>query len=526
MAGGKLSPRQKMINLMYLVFIAMLALNMSKEVLSAFGLMNERLTEANMSAEQRNAAYMAGLTEKANEQPERFAETKRKAEEITTISREFDSYLESVKTDLKATVKDEDMSTGNYEVMDKPDYLNQTFFSGDKLTPAGQAFVDNIDAYREGVLAAIGDSEGFDKIKSDLNKKFSTAPETRRDGVEVDWLKYHYEGFPMIASLTKLTQMQADVKTTNNEILSTMLEGELTAAVAMTNYGTLLQSNRSAYFQGDTFDGAVVLGRTDETTRPNRVELTLDGRPLSSDEYSIEGGRVVLNVSAGSAGDHQIGGKLVFEEGGEETEVAVDLSFTTISKPTDAVISADKMNVLYRGVVNPLTISMSGVTDNNITANASSGSLTKVSGSKYNINVTSAQGREVTINVTGKIDDKSYPSRATFRIKDIPRPVGTVRGEDGLIKMQRNALEISTIGAMIPDFDFEIGINVTGFKFNVPGQPTVVVNGGRLNDAAKNTLRRAKRGETVQIFDITANLAGASGYMLQKISPVFVELTN
>ncbi len=524
MAGGSLSPRQKMINLMYLVFIAMLALNMSKEVLSAFGLMNERLTEANMSAEQRNADYMAGLTEKANENPTRFADAKVKAEQISALSNDFDSYIQSVKDDLRATVKEDDMNTGNYEVMDKPDYLNQTFFVGDKLSPEGQKFVDEMNLYREGLLTALGDQPGFEKIKADINKKFSTEKETRRDGVEVDWLNYHFEGFPMIASLTKLTQIQADAKTTNSEILSTMLEGELTAAVAMTNYGTLLQSNRSAYFQGDTFDGAVVLGRTDETTRPNRVELTLDGRPLSDEEYSIEGGRVVLNVNAGSAGEHKIGGTLIFEEGGEETPVPVDLSFTTISKPTDAVISADKMNVVYRGVQNPMTISMAGVSDDNISARASG--LRQVSGSSYMMDVTTVQGREVTINVTGTIDGESYPSSATFRIKDIPRPVGTVRGEDGLIKMQRNALEISTIGAMIPDFDFEIGLNVTGFKFNVPGQPTVVVNGGRLNEAAKNTLRRARRGETVQIFDITANLAGASGYRLQKISPVFVELTN
>jgi len=524
MAGGKLSPRQKMINLMYLVFIAMLALNMSKEVLSAFGLMNERLTEANSSAQQRNADYMAGLAEKATENPTRFADAKMKADEIGMLSNEFDSYIESIKNELKGTVKEDDLATGNYEVMDKPDFLNQKFFVGDKYTPEGQEFIDKINKYREGLLSNLGDSPAFDKIKSDINKKFSTEKETRRDGIEVEWLNYHFEGFPLIASLTKLTQMQADVKTTNSEILSTMLEGELTAAVAMTNYGTLLQTNRSAYFQGDVFDGAVVLGRTDETTRPNRVELTLDGRPLTADQYTIEGGRVKLNVNAGSAGEHKIGGKLVFEEGGEETEVPVDLSFTTISKPTDAVISADKMNVVYRGVQNPMTISMAGVTDNNITANAPG--LRRVSGSSYMMDVTTVQGREVTINVSGTIDGTSYPSRATFRIKDIPRPVGTVRGEDGLIKMQRNALEISTIGAMIPDFDFEIGLNVTGFKFNVPGQPTVVVNGSRLNDAAKNTLRRAKRGETVQIFDITANLAGASGYRLQKISPVFVELTN
>ncbi len=522
MAGGKLSPRQKMINLMYLVFIAMLAMNMSKEVLSAFGLMNERLEQANISTSERNTAFMAGLSEKVNENPERYSDLKDKADEISSLSNELDTYIQNLREELKGTVKEG--NENNYEVMDRPDYLDEKLFIGANYTEDGQEFLEKLNSYREGVVALLSEEEGYGSIINDVNNKFSTEPETRRDGVEVEWLRYHFEGFPMVASLTKLTQMQADIKTTNSEILTRMLEGELTGAIAMTNYGTLLQSSRSAYFQGDTFDGAVVLGRTDESTRPNRVELTLDGRPLTQNEYSIEGGRVKLNVGAGSAGEHKIGGKLIFEEGGEETEVPVDLSFTTISRPTDAIISADKMNVVYRGVQNPMTISMAGVTDNNITANAPG--LRRTSGSSYMMDVTSVQGREVTISVSGTIDGVSYPSRATFRIKDIPRPVGTVRGEDGLIKMQRNALEISTIGAMIPDFDFEIGLNVTGFKFNVPGQPTVVVNGSRLNDAAQNTLRRAKRGETVQIFDITANLAGASGYRLQRISPVFVELTN
>jgi hypothetical protein len=100
------------------------------------------------------------------------------------------------------------------------------------------------------------------------------------------------------------------------------------------------------------------------------------------------------------------------------------------------------------------------------------------------------------------------------------------RGEDGSVKMQRNALEISTVGATLPDFDFDLNLNVTGFSFKVPGQPTVQVNGSRLDDRAKAALRRAGRGETVQIFDIQARLAGNSSYMLKKVAPVVIELTN
>jgi len=524
MAGGKLSPRQKMINLMYLVFISMLAMNMSKEVLSAFGLMNERLEQANISTSQRNAAFMAGLQDKVVENPALYTELKSKAEQIGELSNDLDTHIQGLRDYLMSNVKpgNED----NYEVMDKSVYLDRKFFIGANHSPDGQEFLAKINAFREGVINIIGGDPRFASIVADVERKFKTEDETRRDGVKVDWLRYHFELFPLIASLTKLTQMQADIRTTNSDILTTMLEGELSGAISMTNYTTLLQTSRSAYFQGNPFDGSIIVGRTDETTRPSRADLTLNGRPLSPNEYSLQGGGVALNLTVGPPGDYQLGGNLIFLEGGKEIPVEVDASFTSIARPTDAVISADKMNVVYRGVVNPMTISMSGVSENNINATASSGSLTRVSGSKFNMNVTNAQGREVTINVTGTIDGEANQSRGVFRIKDIPRPTGTIRGEDGIVKMQREALAISTVGAMIPDFDFDVNLNVTGFKFNVPGQPTANVTGNRLNDAAKNALSRARRGETVQIFDITANLEGASGYRLQRIAPVVIELTN
>ncbi|PKP39649.1 MAG: gliding motility protein GldM, partial [Bacteroidetes bacterium HGW-Bacteroidetes-13] len=103
---------------------------------------------------------------------------------------------------------------------------------------------------------------------------------------------------------------------------------------------------------------------------------------------------------------------------------------------------------------------------------------------------------------------------------------GTIRGEDGSVQMQRNSLEISTVGAQLFDFDFDLTLNVTGFKFKVPGQPTIQVAGNKLDARAKSALSRAVKGDIVQIFDIQANLAGNSSYLLKKISPVLIELTN
>jgi len=520
MAAGKLSARQRMINLMYLIFIAMLALNMSKEVLSAFGLMNEKLTESNEAATERNTAFMASLAQQAIDQPEKYEPLKAKAEQITTLANTFNTYLSELKGKMNATVDDPQ----DYEIMDKGDYLDEHFFIGDKLKEDGQAFLTHINEFRDGVVSVLADSPEFASISQDVEKKFNTDPVKNRDGQTIDWLDYHYKGYPLVASLTKMTQMQADIKTTESEVLSAMSRGVLTQEVSFSNYGTLLQSTKSAFFNGETFDGEIVLGRTDETTKPNKVDLKLDGRPLKDTEFSFVGGKVKLNVNAGSVGEHKITGNLIFNENGQEREVPVEQSFLTVPKPNSATISADKMNVVYRGVTNPMTISFAGIPDNLVSASAPG--LSKGSGvGKYNMNP--GTGREVVINVTGKLPDgKPVSDRATFRIKDIPKPSGTIAGQVDNAKLPRNTVEIASIGAVLEDFDFELPIQVTSFKIKVPGQPSVEVSGTKLNDQAKSALRKARRGDGIQIFDIKAQIQNNTSYKLKGVSPVFVELSN
>ena len=520
MAGNNLSPIQKMINLMYLIFIAMLALNMSKEVLSAFGLMNERLTESNKIADERNAEFVASLEIKAEDSPEKYQPLKAKSDQIYKLANDFDAYLTDLKKKMTAKIDD----PTDYEIMDKGDYLDQNFFKGDKIKEEGQEFLSQIKTFREGVASILSGQKGMEPVIEEVNKKFSTDKVVNREGIKQDWLKYHYQGFPLVASLTKMTQLQADIKTTESEILSSMLQGTLTGEVSMNNYTTLMETSKSAYFNGEQFDGQIVLGRKDASTKPKRVELTLDGRPLSENQYAIEDGKVKLKIGTGGVGEHVIEGNLYFGEGGEEVPVPVKSSFATVAKPNSATISADKMNVVYRGVKNPMTISFAGIPDNKVSASAQG--LSRASGSRYVMDATSIKGRQVTINVTGTLPDgKKVSDNAKFRIKDLPRPTGTIRGEDGAVKMQRNSLEISTIGAKFDDFDFELPLRVKGFKFKVPGQPTINVSGNKLNSRAKAALRKAKRGSSATIFDIQAKATGVS-IIIKKVSPVIVELTN
>jgi gliding motility-associated protein GldM len=214
---------------------------------------------------------------------------------------------------------------------------------------------------------------------------------------------------------------------------------------------------------------------------------------------------------------------LYFQQDGNEIEVEVGNSFAVISKPNAALIAADKMNVVYRGVSNPMSISIPGIPNNKVSASAPG--LKKSSGSKYVMNP--GKGRNVTITASGTLPDgQRVSSKSEFRIKDIPRPAGSIRGEAGSVKMPRKNLEVSTVGALLEDFDFDLNISVGSFKFKVPGQPTVAVNGRKLDSRAKSALKRAKRGDAVQIFDINAYITNNKSYKLKKVSPVVVEITN
>jgi gliding motility-associated protein GldM len=519
MAGGKQTPRQKMINLMYLVFIAMLALNMSKEVLSAFGSINEKLDRANTSYASKNTLALAEISKKADENDE-FKAAAATANAADQLSKTYNDYIALQKELLLSEVED----NTDYETMDTSGYLDALYYEGGKITEAGQEYLDQMDAYKNGMVALLGDTNPT--LTSQINVDFSSADIIDGDGVTKNYISYNYVAFPLVSSLTKMTQIQNDIKSVENELLSTLLSGNLKALAKMDNYETVMTTSKGAYYTGSTFDGMLSLGRVDASTKPARVELLVDGKEIKDNQFEFDGGRVVLKVGTGSVGDHKITGKLVYMQDGNEVEVLVDKKFTTINKPNNATIAADKMNVVYRGVSNPMTITFAGIQDNKIRANAAG--LTRVKGSAYAMNP--GTGREVTINVSGTLPDGD-PVRdsATFRIKDIPRPTGTIRGEDGdggCVRMQRQGLEKSSIGAALQDFDFDLKLNVTGFSFKVSGQPTIKVNGRKLNSQASGALKRAKRGETLQIFDITANIAGNSGYKLKKISPICIELTN
>ena len=414
-----------------------------------------------------------------------------------------------------------------YSRMDKGEELDLIFFDANGISEEGTKFLEMIRSYKAHVIQVFASK--FPRYTELVEERFNTGDlqdmvETR-DGTKQSWLQANYEGFPLISSLAKLTMMQNDIRLTESDVLNALLgkELEIESKVNTSNYITLLKADKGAYYQGEKFDGSVVLGRKGGAQNPNSVELTLDGRKLNEDEYEKIPGGVKLNISSGRPGDRKIEGSLVFLNEGEESRIPVDQSFAVIAKPNSAVISADKMNVVYRGVENPMTISIPGIADNKIRASAPG--LKRIRGSKYMM--TPGKGREVTIRAGATLPDgQSINTNTKFRIKDIPRPTGTVRGQSGDIKIPKSNLSIATIGAILDDFDFDIKLKTVSFKFKVPGQATISVNGNKLDNKAKTALRRAKVGSNVQIFDVKVQNPSNPSYRFKKVSPVICELVN
>jgi gliding motility-associated protein GldM len=504
-----------MINLMYLVFIAMLALNMSKEVLSAFGILNNKIVESNSITDQKNQASFAQLAQKAKDQPGQFGDKKAKVDKIRKIADDFNKYIEGLKSDFtKDLVKDEN---GNlpFEQMDKGDKVDEAWFEGDRPSKKGQEFMNRMTGFVADIKKAGGSALTTNSVKKIENRFAMNPVKSKNAGTTLPWLDYNYKGFPLIATITKLSQIQSDIKTTESDIISGMFQADLEEAASLTAYVPIVVPDKTAFFQGEAVTGKIILGKFDP-------DLVAKAVTVNGTSVKATAGQANFSFGAGNVGEHDITGSFDFDENGKVIKLPIKGNYVVVPRPNSATISADKMNVVYRGVTNPMTISFAGVSDNNVTASAPG--MTKGSRpGQYNIRP--GQGTSLTINVNAKLPDgKTVNDKKTFRIKGIPSPQGTIRGELGTVKGPKNSLAVSTVGAKLVDFDFEVNVSVTGFNLKLTGQPTVVVQGNKLNAQCQAVLAKAGRGDQIIISEIKTRLEGAPGYLMPKTSPVIYEI--
>ena len=508
---------------MYLVFITMLALNVSKEVLDGFGQMFVKISDANIRISESNSSLYNTIERNAADKGGKWVGHDRTAKQIKMESDAFFEKVEDIKSKITEKQRLKDPNLENFAEMDKGEALDVIWFKEGSAV-ASDEFLSMIEEYRGHVIKVFGSQypESIEMVEArffigDMNRNVKN-----KDNIDEPWLDANYKGFPLISSLAKLTLLQNDIRQTEHDVLQALvgrtLEGD--GEVNSTNYFSLLKTEKGAYYQGEVFDGSVILGRNGGAQNPNSVDLKIDGRKLSSSDYDLIPGGVKLKVKAGSPGDHTIEGNLVFVSKGEESEITVNQTYSVISKPNAAVISADKMNVVYRGVQNPITISIPGIQDSKIKASAPG--LKKVRGSKYNL--FPGRGKEVNIKVSGTLPDgKRVASTSTFRIKDIPSPKGYFRGKSGG-SLPRSSFGAGKVEARLDDFDFDLPLETVSFRFRAPGQASIVVQGNRLNKKCLDAIKKVGAGQTVIISDIKVEIPTNKSYTLQQTSSIAIAI--
>ena len=145
------------------------------------------------------------------------------------------------------------------------------FFNPESFTAEGKEFLNQMKIFREGVAEILKDNLSLQDIVQDATRKFSTNEVTTSENLKLDWLEYHYQGYPLVASITKFTMLQADVKTIESELLSAMLQGKLKIEASLTNFDAIVVPDKTAFFSGDNFTGRIILGKNDKTLKADKV---------------------------------------------------------------------------------------------------------------------------------------------------------------------------------------------------------------------------------------------------------------
>ena len=256
------------------------------------------------------------------------------------------------------------------------------------------------------------------------------------------------------------------------------------------------------------------MGKKDEGFKPDKVELFLNGKPLTKNEYFIENGKVVLKKRIGSPGTYDLTGTLSKKNADtqELISIPVNQKLVIIREPNSAVVSADNMKVFYRGLRNPTSISIPGVAANTIVPSSSNAKFSKTKDG-WAAQPTNARAKEMKVSVSGILNGKRKNfDGGTFRILPPPPGKGSVSGMGKVIEtggsISKTLLTNGIITGTKPkDFLYDYSIIVTGFDIKVGNSPAKTVNGNKAsrNPKAALDVKSAGKGTAVVISNIKAS---------------------
>jgi gliding motility-associated protein GldM len=507
MAQGKETPRQKMIGMMYLVLTAMLALNVSKEVLDAFTLVDGGLT----TTTQNFAAKNEGLYDKFNiafeQNPEKVGDWKTRAEEVRARSNELYEFMNLCKIEI-VSKKDEDA------IHDQEVHLADVNFKDDLNIPAEIMLVKNrgtelkgkIEEYREFLLSMIEDKETYATTVEAIEGALNTdVPETmfvnKKKAENPSWESTYFEFLPLASVITLLSKMQGDVRNVEAEMLNFLL-GQVDAGDFGVNViEPVVIANSNYVFKGVPYHAEVFLAAYDSTNIP--VVRLEDGTMLET-----EGGKGIYEVTYNSTGIKKWGGVISIEKDGQVTSKPFSAEFEVAE--SNATVSATGMNVFYRGIPNPVEISVGGVAERDVVAQISSGNIRRVGAGTYEVKP-GLRGDKATISVYATVEgSRKLMGREEFRVYPLPTPdavVEGIQGSSGALTVG-NLSRLQNVRAEAEDFVFEVDYTVQSFEIAFMGSggiwSTMPSSNDRFTSQQKDLFRQLRTGQRIMIEKIKA----------------------
>ncbi|RCH54846.1 gliding motility protein GldM [Mucilaginibacter hurinus] len=492
MAGGKQTPRQRMIGILYLVLLGLIALSIPDSLMDAFKNITDSLDQSRTNVTTGiDNTYSAFEKTKLKEQPQRAKPIYDKAKEASRIAEELTSYIETLRKQLVTEGGGINETTNDVNKRDNVDISPRLMVNGGKAAELKA----KIESTRSKLLNLLDaeDREG-------VNFSLSTADLKRKGASDKSWeTAYFGDGIPLGAAITTLSKIQADTKNAENEIVKKLLGQVDEAVVNLDKFAAVAVAPTSYVIAGQPYTAEVFLTASDSKSSPS---ITVNGSSLQ-----VADGKGKYSVGTSREGVYTWIGKITVKQtDGTIKEYSTPPQTYQVARPS-AVVSPDKMNVLYIGVPNPISVSAPGIPKEKLRVSIQGGSVTG-SGGKYTANVSSIGTATVTVSGEVAPGKTQVLGSTLFRVKRIPDPKAQFAGKSSGSTSAANIRGQDRIFAKLENFEFDAKFNVTRFTLYVakPRQDVIMVStsGNQVSPQMRAALNSVTPGTKVIFGNIIA----------------------
>lgn len=502
MASAKDTPRQKMIGMMYLVLTALLALNVTKDILDAFVIVNKGLEKSSLNFDERNEKLYADFDLAKTIDPVKVLPSWKKAQEIQKQSAALTAYIDELQK--KLVVETEGVTTNIADTLQMQNIENKdnqttptSILIGDSedgSAGASRILKNKLNDFKQ-LLSAYIEASDKSKVKVDINTEDPTNTENHEN-----WEMYNFYDRPLVASLTILSKLKNDVKNAESLVVDYLLKSNDTEVMKFDTIAAKVVPQSNYVLLGEEYKADVFVAAFSKTKKP---EIMVDG----TQPVAVENGLGKYAAKTIKEGIMNYSGtiKLVSAKG---KEVTFPFKSEYIVARPALTVSADNMNVVYIGLDNPISVSVPGIPTERLSVSVSNGSLRATGSGKFNLRVSSGTKADVLVFATMENGEKRSMGTMSFRVKRIPKPVAKIGNITGSGIMSKGELN-SVIGiiANYENFDFNAISKVVSYDMTYIANGvsnTKSVTGNVIDQPLKSIFERLRKNDKVYFENIKA----------------------